>query len=108
MQVKLRLQRFGSKKRPFYRIVAASNHEKRDGKFLEIVGLYHPLVKEDQQTRLNEERIKEWLKDGAEPSETVRAILSKAGIWKTHMAAKMQLKREKKAKKKQSKAETAA
>lgn len=58
MTVKLRLQRYGTKKRPFYRIVATSSSVKRDGKFLEIVGLYHPLVKEGGQVRLEKKKFK--------------------------------------------------
>ncbi len=96
VQVKLRLQRFGSKKRPFYRIVAANSQDKRDGKFLDIVGIYHPLVKEGEQTRLDTEKINQWLARGATPSETVQSILSRAGIWKEHMAVKARNKAEKK------------
>ncbi|MBV6492119.1 MAG: 30S ribosomal protein S16 [Turneriella sp.] len=82
MTVKLRLQRYGTKKAPYYRIVAASSTVKRDGKFLEIVGLYHPLVKDDKQVRLDKEKISAWLSKGAQPSDTVKSILSKAGMWK--------------------------
>lgn len=88
MTVKLRLQRYGTKKRPYYRIVAATSTVKRDGQFLDIVGLYHPLVKEGEQVRLEREKIDTWLKKGAQPSDTVRNILSKAGIWKPFAEAK--------------------
>jgi len=88
MTVKLRLQRYGTKKRPFYRIVATSSSVKRDGKFLEIVGLYHPLVKDDSQVRLEKDKISAWLDKGAQPSDTVRNILSKAGMWKPFAEAK--------------------
>jgi small subunit ribosomal protein S16 len=88
MTVKLRLQRYGTKKRPYYRIVAATSTVKRDGQFLDIVGLYHPLVKEGQQVRLEHDKIDTWLKKGAQPSDTVRNILSKAGIWKPFAEAK--------------------
>ncbi|AFM12764.1 30S ribosomal protein S16 [Turneriella parva] len=88
MTVKLRLQRYGTKKRPFYRIVATSSSVKRDGKFLEIVGLYHPLVKEGGQVRLEKEKIQTWLSKGAQPSDTVKTLLSKAGIWKPFAEAK--------------------
>ena len=81
MKVKLRLQRFGSKKKPYYRIVAAANSNKRDGKFLEIVGLYHPIVKEGSQIRLDSEKIFSWLQKGAQPSDQVREILSNNKIW---------------------------
>ncbi len=88
MTVKLRLQRYGTKKRPFYRIVATSSSVKRDGKFLEIVGLYHPLVKEGGQVRLEKDKIQTWLSKGAQPSDTVKNLLSKAGIWKPFAEAK--------------------
>ncbi len=88
MTVKLRLQRYGTKKRPYYRIVATSSTVKRDGQFLDIVGLYHPLVKDGSQVRLEKEKISTWLSKGAQPSDTVRSILSKAGIWKPFAEAK--------------------
>jgi small subunit ribosomal protein S16 len=88
MTVKLRLQRYGTKKRPFYRIVATTSTVKRDGQFLDIVGLYHPLVKEGSQVRLERDKIDTWLKKGAQPSDTVRNLLSKAGIWKPFAEAK--------------------
>ena len=81
MKVKLLLQRFGSKKRPYYRIVAAANSNKRDGKFLEIVGLYHPIVTEGSQIRLDSEKIFSGLQKGAQPSDQVREILSNNKIW---------------------------
>jgi len=81
MTVKLRLQRYGTKKRPFYRIVAATSTLKRDGKFLEILGLYHPLSPKDKQIRLEKDKILAWLGNGAQPSDTVRNILSDAKIW---------------------------
>lgn len=80
MQVKLRLQRFGNKKRPYYRIVASNSGQKRDGKFLEILGIYHPVSK-GEQVRLEEEKIRKWLNLGAQPSETVKSLLSQQGIW---------------------------
>lgn len=88
MTVKLRLQRYGTKKKPYYRIVAATSTVKRDGQFLDIVGLYHPLVKEGEQLRLEKDKIDTWLKKGAQPSDTVKNILSKAGIWKPFAEAK--------------------
>ena len=79
MSVKIRLKRMGSKKRPFYRIVVADSRSPRDGRFIETVGTYNPLVAENQVT-LKEERVLEWLSKGAQPSDTVRNILSKAGV----------------------------
>ncbi len=88
MQVKIRLQRFGTKKRPFYRIVAASEANKRDGQFLEIVGLYHPLSPADKQIRLDKEKITAWLNKGALPTSTVEGILRRDGEWKVFFDAK--------------------
>ena len=80
MSVKIRLKRFGTRKRPFYRIVVMDSRAPRDGRALEEVGLYHPIEQEDQQIRLKEERIREWLKKGARPSPTVRRLLNKKDI----------------------------
>jgi len=77
--VRIRLMRFGRKKRPFYRVVAADSRAPRDGKFLEILGYYDPL-KEPFEFKVNEEKVKKWLEKGAEPTETVRALLRKIGI----------------------------
>ncbi|BAV01526.1 MULTISPECIES: 30S ribosomal protein S16 [Lactococcus] len=81
MSVKIRLTRMGSKKKPYYRINVADSRSPRDGRFIETVGTYNPLVAENQVT-LKEERVMEWLNNGAQPSDTVRNILSKAGIMK--------------------------
>lgn len=80
MAVKLRLTRLGSKKKPAYRIVAADSHVKRDGKYLELVGTYNPINKE---VKVNAEVALKWLNTGAQPSDTVRNLLSKAGIMTT-------------------------
>ena len=71
----------GSKKKPFYRIKVADSRAPRDGRFIETVGTYNPLVEENQVT-LKEERVLEWLSKGAQPSDTVRNILSKEGVMK--------------------------
>ena len=81
MAVKIRLKRMGSKKKPFYRIVVADSRAPRDGRFIETVGTYNPLVEENQVT-LKEDRVLAWLADGAQPSDTVRNILSKEGVLK--------------------------
>ena len=81
MAVKIRLKRMGSKKSPFYRIVVADSRSPRDGRFIEAVGTYNPLVEENQVT-IKEDRILEWLSKGAQPSDTVRNILSKEGVMK--------------------------
>lgn len=79
MAVKIRLTRMGSKKKPFYRINVADSRAPRDGRFIETVGTYNPLVAENQVT-IKEERVLEWLSKGAQPSDTVRNLLSKAGV----------------------------
>lgn len=79
MAVKLRLTRMGAKKRPTYRIVASDSRVKRDGQYLELVGTYNPIADE---TKINEEVALKWLNNGAQPSDTVRNLLSKAGIMK--------------------------
>lgn len=81
MAVKIRLTRMGSKKKPLYRINVADSRSPRDGRFIETVGTYNPLVEENQVT-LKEDRILAWLADGAQPSDTVRNILSKEGVLK--------------------------
>ncbi len=81
MAVKLRLKRMGSKRKPFYRIVAADSRAPRDGRFIEIIGTYNPTT-EPASISLNEELAVKWIKQGAQPSDTVRNILSKEGILK--------------------------
>ena len=82
MSVKIRLARAGAKKRPFYRIVAADSRSPRDGRFLEKLGTYDPLLPADSDKRvvLNEERIRHWLGHGAEVTDRVARFLDKAGI----------------------------
>jgi len=80
MAVKLRLKRMGSKQKPFYRIVAADSRSPRDGRFIETLGTYNPLLVENKVT-LDEEKIINWLKNGAEPTDTVKSILSTTGLW---------------------------
>lgn len=77
--IKLRLRRMGSKKRPFYRIVAAEHSSARDGRFIEVVGTYNPIV-EPAELVLKEDRIQHWLSVGAQPSETVETLLKKQGL----------------------------
>ena len=79
MPVRIRLMRFGRKKRPFYRVVAADSRAPRDGKFLDILGYYDPL-KEPFEFKVDEEKVKMWLERGAEPTETVRTLLRRIGI----------------------------
>jgi small subunit ribosomal protein S16 len=79
LAVKLRLTRVGSKKNPVYRIVAADSRSPRDGKFLEIVGRYNPQT-DPSTIELNEEKIRDWLSKGAQPSETVQRLLKVKGL----------------------------
>ena len=81
MAVKLRLKRGGSKQRPFYRIVAADARSPRDGRFIDTIGTYNPLTT-PAEIKVDEEAAQNWLNKGAEPTDTVRNILSKAGIMK--------------------------
>lgn len=79
MAVKLRLLRMGAKKRPFYRIVAADSRSPRDGRFIEIVGNYDPTT-QPATVNIDAEKALKWLSVGAQPTDTVRNILSKEGI----------------------------
>ncbi len=79
MAVKIRLARHGSKKRPFYRIVVADERCPRDGRFIEVVGTYDP-TKEPAKVELKEERLREWLKRGAQTTDTVKSLFKKAGL----------------------------
>lgn len=88
MAVKLRLKRMGAKKRPFYRIVAADSRSPRDGRFIEIVGTYNPIM-EPAEVKVNEEVALKWLNNGAIPTDTVRDLLSKQGIMKKFHESKM-------------------
>ena len=82
MSVKIRLARKGSKKKPFYRIVVADVEAPRDGRFLEVVGTYDPL-KDPVLVTLKEERIKYWMDEGAKPTDTVRSLFKKEGLFAT-------------------------
>jgi len=79
MAVKIRLARHGAKKRPFYRIVVADGRYPRDGRFLENVGTYNPMVEPNEVT-LKKERIEYWLGQGATPSDTVNSLFKKEGL----------------------------
>ena len=80
MPVKIRLARHGAKKKPFYRIVAADSESPRDGRFLEIVGTYNPLI-DPAEVSLKQERIKYWIDRGAIPTATVKNLLKKEGFF---------------------------
>lgn len=81
MATKIRLMRMGRKKRPFYRIVIADSRERRDGRFIESIGFYNPMP-EQLECKIDEDRAMKWLGEGAVPTDTVRNLLSKAGILK--------------------------
>ncbi len=80
MAVKIRLARHGAKKRPFYRIVVADSESPRDGKFLEMVGTYNPLL-DPAEISVKTDRVKYWLDQGARPTDTVKSILKKEGVF---------------------------
>ncbi len=88
MAVKIRMRRMGSKKRPFYRLVVADSRAPRDGRFIEEVGYYNPLST-PKEIKIEEERVMEWLHNGAQPSDTVRSLLSNAGIMKKFHESKL-------------------
>ena len=79
MGVRIRLSRMGSKKRPFYRIVVADSRAPRDGRFVEVIGTYNPRT-EPVEVQVNPERLQTWLKQGAEPTDTVRSLLKQKGL----------------------------
>ena len=79
MATKIRLMRLGRKKRPFYRIVVCDSRERRNGNFIEVLGYYNPMP-EVAEIRLDEEKALDWLQKGAQPTDTVRNILSKNGV----------------------------
>ena len=82
MPVRIRLSRGGAKKRPFYRIVVADSRRSRDGKFLERIGVYNPMLPKDhpERVKINVDKAKEWIKKGAQPSNRVHLFLSKLEI----------------------------
>jgi small subunit ribosomal protein S16 len=80
MTTRIRLRRMGAKKRPFYRVVVADQRAPRDGRFIEIIGKYHPL-NDPSVIEIDEERALHWLREGAQPSNQVRNLMEKIGIW---------------------------
>ncbi|MBQ6997522.1 MAG: 30S ribosomal protein S16 [Oscillospiraceae bacterium] len=77
--VKIRLRRMGAKKAPFYRIVVADSRSPRDGRCIEEIGTYNPLLESDNIT-VDAEKAQAWIKNGAQPTDTVRGLLKKAGV----------------------------
>ncbi|MCI8553918.1 MAG: 30S ribosomal protein S16 [Clostridiales bacterium] len=81
MAVKIRLRRMGAKKAPFYRIVVADSRYPRDGRFIEEIGYYNPL-EDPAVIRVDAEKAQKWMANGAQPTDTVKALLKKAGVEK--------------------------
>ena len=77
MSAKIRLKRYGTKKRPFFRVVVVDSRRPRDGRTIEELGFYHPIEVEGKQFTVREERVQAWLDQGAKPSDTVRRLLNK-------------------------------
>jgi small subunit ribosomal protein S16 len=88
MAVKIRLKRMGAKKSPFYRIVAADSRSPRDGRYIEVVGTYNPVV-QPAEVKIDEELALKWLQNGAKPSDTVRNLFSNEGIMEKFHNAKL-------------------
>ena len=87
MAIRIRLKRMGAKKAPFYRVVAAESSSPRDGKFVAELGYYNP-IKDPPVIQVDEERVFEWLRRGAKPTDTVRSLLRKQGLLKKWDALK--------------------
>jgi small subunit ribosomal protein S16 len=96
MSVRIRLKRLGAKKRPFYRVVVADQRSPRDGRFIENIGKYHPL-EDPSLIEIDADRALYWLREGAQPSNTVRVLMTKVGIWDTFTAEKAAAKKPPKA-----------
>ncbi len=79
MAVKIRLRRMGMKKNPIYRVIVADSRSPRDGKFIEEIGTYNPLVN-PAEFKVDSDKVKTWIKNGAQPTETVKSLLKKNGI----------------------------
>ncbi|MBQ9460522.1 MAG: 30S ribosomal protein S16 [Clostridia bacterium] len=81
MAVKIRLHRVGAKKAPFYRVVVADSRYPRDGRFIEEIGTYHPMDKAEAEIfKVDAEKAQQWIKNGAQPTDTVKALLKKNNI----------------------------
>ncbi len=81
MAVKIRLKRMGAKKNPFYRVVVADSRSPRDGRFIEEIGYYNPMTN-PAEVKIDADKATKWINDGAQPTETVKALLKKADIVK--------------------------
>lgn len=91
MGVRIRLARHGKKKAAFYRLVVTDSRSPRDGRFIEMLGTYNPMM-EPAEVKVNEERAMHWLSVGALPSDTARALLRKVGVWDRFTESKAKAK----------------
>ena len=91
MSVRIRLKRLGAKKRPLYRVVVADQRSPRDGRFIENIGRYQPMD-DPSVIEIDEERALHWLRVGAQPSNTVRVLMTKVGIWERFTSEKKDAK----------------
>ena len=92
MAVKMRLTRMGDKKSPFYRIVVADSRKSRDGEYIDLVGTYNPL-KQPEEVKIDVEKAKKWIANGAQPTDTVKALLVKNGAIEEKKVAKKTTKK---------------
>ncbi len=79
MAVKIRLTRLGDKKSPFYRVIVADSRSPRDGRFIDVIGTYNPLV-DPAEIKIDADKAKKWIANGAQPTDTAKALLVKSGI----------------------------
>ena len=80
MAVKIRLRRMGAKKAPFYRVFVADSRSPRDGRFIEEIGYYNPVAQPEAEVKIDSEKVEKWLKNGAQPTDVVKRLFTKAGI----------------------------
>lgn len=85
--VRIRLRRVGKRKQPAYRVVVADSHDKRDGRFIEVIGQYNPLTN-PSEIAIDADKALDWLRKGAQPSDAVTALLKRTGVWSTFVADK--------------------
>lgn len=89
MAVRIRLKRMGAKKRPFYRLVVADSRAARDGAFIDTLGYYNP-ISEPVELQIDEEKALDWLKKGAQPSDTAKSLLQRTGVMEKFIASRKQ------------------
>jgi small subunit ribosomal protein S16 len=96
MSTRIRLRRMGAQKRPYFRVVVADQRSPRNGRFIENIGKYHPL-EDPSLIDIDEDKALSWLRKGAQPSDSVRILLAKVGIWEKFLAERPPKKKESKA-----------